>query len=107
PQLAVNMPTTRGRRGNYLADAYRRKFAEGCQARFSFGLVGAYTKGHLGAKTARGRMPLRSTGFDYPPDSDPVPNPDGKVDPSLDYYSHQKIFIIEGNYAGNPHARLV
>jgi phosphatidylserine/phosphatidylglycerophosphate/cardiolipin synthase-like enzyme len=106
-KLAVNMHTIRGRRGNYLADAYRKKFAEGCQARFSFGLVGAYTKGHLGAKTSRGRMPLRSTGFDYHPNSDPVPNPDGKVDLSLDYYSHQKIFIIEGNYAGNPHARLV
>jgi phosphatidylserine/phosphatidylglycerophosphate/cardiolipin synthase-like enzyme len=106
-KLAVNMHTIRGRRGDYLADAYRRKFAQGCQARFSFGLVGARTKGHLGAKTSRGRMPLRSTGFDYHPDSDPVPNPDGKVDLSLDYYSHQKFLVIEGNYAGNPHARLV
>jgi phosphatidylserine/phosphatidylglycerophosphate/cardiolipin synthase-like enzyme len=106
-ELAVNMHTIRGRRGNYLADAYRRKFAEGCKARFSFGLVGAITKGHLGAKTPRGRLPLRSTGFDYHPDSDPVPNPDGKVDLSLDYYSHQKFLVIEGNYAGNPNARLV
>jgi len=101
------MHTIRGRRGNYLADAYRRKFAEGCSARFSFGLVGALTKGHLGAKTVRGRMPLRSTGFDYHPDSDPVPNPDGKVDLSLDYYSHQKFLVIQGNYAGNPNANLV
>ncbi len=106
-KLSVNMHTIRGRRGNYLADAYRRKFAQGCNARFSFGLVGAHTKGHLAAKTSRGRMPLRSTGFDYHPNSDPVPNPDGKVDLSLDYYSHQKILVIEGNYAGNPHARLV
>ena len=68
-RLAVNMHTIRGQRGNYLADAYRRKFAEGCQARFSFGLVGAKTKGHLGAKTPRGRLPLRSTGFDYHPDT--------------------------------------
>ena len=106
-RLAVNMHTIRGRRGDYLADAYRRKFAEGCAARFSFGLVGARTKGHLGAMTVRGRLPLRSTGFDYHPDSDPVPNPDGKVDLSLDYYSHQKILIIQGNYAGDPHANLV
>jgi phosphatidylserine/phosphatidylglycerophosphate/cardiolipin synthase-like enzyme len=106
-RLAVNMHTIRGRRGNYLADAYRQKFAQGCDARFSFGLVGGITKGHLGAKTPRGRMPLRSTGFDYHPDSDPVPNPDGKVDLSLDYYSHHKFLVIEGNYAGNPHARLV
>jgi phosphatidylserine/phosphatidylglycerophosphate/cardiolipin synthase-like enzyme len=106
-KLAVNMHTIRGKRGDYLADAYRRKFAEGCDARFSFGLVGARTKGHLGARTARGRLPLRSTGFDYHPDSDPVPNPDHKVDLSLDYYSHQKFLVIEGNYAGNPHAKLV
>jgi phosphatidylserine/phosphatidylglycerophosphate/cardiolipin synthase-like enzyme len=106
-RLAVNMHTIRGHRGNYLADAYRRKFAEGCQTRFSFGLVGALTKGHLAAKTVRGRMPLRSTGFDYHPDSDPVPNPDHKVDLSLDYYSHQKILIIQGNYAGDPNAQLV
>ena len=108
-QLAVNMHTIRGHRGNYLADAYRRKFAEGCQARFSFGLVGAKTKGHLGAKTPRGRLPLRSTGFDYNPDNneDPKNNPDDKLDLTLDYYSHQKYLIIQGNYAGNPNAQLV
>ena len=101
------MHTIRGHRGNYLADAYRRKFAEGCQARFSFGLVGAHTKGHLGAKTARGRLPLRSTGFDYHPENnDNVKNnPDDKLDLTLDYYSHQKYLIIQGNYAGNPNAQ--
>ena len=108
-KLAVNMHTIRGHRGNYLADAYRRKFAEGCQARFSFGLVGAITKGHLGAKTPRGRMPLRSTGFDYHPENndDVKNNPDDKLDLTLDYYSHQKFLIIQGNYAGNPNAQLV
>jgi PLD-like domain len=106
-KLMVSMHTIRGRRGDYLADAYRRKFAEGCDARFSFGIVGARTKGHLAAKTVRGRMPLRSTGFDYHPDSDPVPNPDHKLDLSLDYYAHQKYLIIDGNYAGNPNAHLV
>ena len=105
-KLAVNMHTIRGRRGNYLADAYRKKFAEGCKARFSFGLVGFHTKGHLTAKTPRGRMPLRSTAFDYHPDKE-VKNPDGKLDLTLDYYSHQKYLVIQGNYAGNPNANLV
>ena len=105
-KLAVNMHTIRGRRGDYLADAYRRKFAEGCQARFSFGLVGFHTKGHLGAKTPRGRMPLRSTSFDYHPDQQ-VKNPDGKLDLTLDYYSHEKYLVIQGNYAGDPHANVV
>jgi phosphatidylserine/phosphatidylglycerophosphate/cardiolipin synthase-like enzyme len=107
-KLAVNMHTIRGNRGNYLADAYRRKFAEGCQARFSFGMVGFHTKGHLTQKTKRGRMPLRATSFDYNPDKDNgVPNPDGKLDLTLDYYSHQKFMIIQGNYAGDPNANLV
>ena len=105
-KLAVNMHTIRGRRGDYLADAYRRKFAEGCQARFSFGLVGFHTKGHLGARTPRGHLPLRSTSFDYHPDQE-VKNPDGKLDLTLDYYSHEKYLVIDGNYAGNPHAKLV
>jgi hypothetical protein len=105
-RLAVNMHTIRGRRGDYLADAYRRKFAEGCNARFSFGLVGHYTKGHLAAKTPRGRLPLRSSSFDYHPNKE-VKNPDGKVDLTLDYYSHMKYLVIKGNYAGDPHANLV
>jgi phosphatidylserine/phosphatidylglycerophosphate/cardiolipin synthase-like enzyme len=105
-KLSVNMHTIRGRRGSYLADAYRRKFAEGCAARFSFGLVGGKTKPHLGAKTIRGRMPLRASSFDYHPDQE-VKNPDGKLDLTLDYYSHQKILIIDGNYDGNPHAKVV
>jgi hypothetical protein len=105
-RLAVNMHTIRGRRGDYLADAFRRKFAEGCNARFSFGLVGFHTKGHLAARTPRGRLPLRSTSFDYHPDKE-VKNPDGKLDLTLDYYSHEKYLIIQGNYAGDPNANLV
>ena len=105
-KLAVNMHTIRGRRGNYLADAYRRKFAEGCNARFSFGLVGFHTKPHLTAKTPRGRLPLRSSAFDYHPDQE-VRNPDDKLDLTLDYYSHEKYLVIQGNYAGNPNANLV
>jgi phosphatidylserine/phosphatidylglycerophosphate/cardiolipin synthase-like enzyme len=106
-KLAVSMHTIRGRRGDYLADAYRRKFAEGCNARFSFGLVGFHTKGHLAAKTPRGRMPLRSTAFDYHPDQEVKNNPDDKLDLTLDYYSHQKYLVIQGNYAGNPNSNLV
>ena len=34
-------------------------------------------------------------------------NPDDKLDLTLDYYSHQKYLIIQGNYAGDPNANLV
>ena len=66
-------------------------------------------QGHPRRQDPRGRLPLRSTGFDYNPDNndDVKNNPDDKLDLTLDYYSHQKFLIIQGNYAGNPNAQLV
>ena len=64
------MHTMRGARGNYLASAIRDKWAQGCDFRVSYGLIGFKTKQILGASTARGRIPLRSTGLDYHPDDD-------------------------------------
>ena len=69
-QLALSMHTMRGRRGDYLAAAIRQKYAEGCDFRVSYGLIGYHTKQILGAPTRRGRIPLRSTGLDYNPDDD-------------------------------------
>ena len=57
------MHTMRGNRGNYIADKLRELYANGCNLRVNYGLMGFYTKQHIGAPTARGRVPLRSTGF--------------------------------------------
>jgi phosphatidylserine/phosphatidylglycerophosphate/cardiolipin synthase-like enzyme len=106
-KLALSMHTMRGNRGNYLAAAIRRKWAEGCAFRVSYGLIGYKTKQVIGQPTSRGRIPLRSTGLDYNPDDDFDLNNDGEDDVILTYYSHQKYFIIQGNYAGNPNTNMV
>ena len=106
-KLALSMHTMRGARGNYLASAIRQKFAEGCDFRVSYGLIGFKTKQILGASTARGRIPLRSTGLDYHPDDDFDLNNDGDDDVILDFYTHQKYFVIQGTYNGVPNYSMV
>jgi phosphatidylserine/phosphatidylglycerophosphate/cardiolipin synthase-like enzyme len=106
-KLALSMHTMRGARGNYLAAAIRNKWAEGCDFRVSYGLIGYRTKQILGAQTARGRIPLRSTGLDYDPDDDFDLNNDGDDDVILTYYTHQKYFVVQGTYNGVPNTNMV
>jgi phosphatidylserine/phosphatidylglycerophosphate/cardiolipin synthase-like enzyme len=105
--LALAMHTMRGKRGDYLASAIRQKYAEGCDFRVDYGLIGFHTKQILGAATARGRIPLRSTGLDYHPDDNFDLNHDGEDDLILDFYSHQKYFVIQGTYAGVRNTNMV
>ncbi|WP_374455352.1 phospholipase D-like domain-containing protein [Nocardioides sp.] len=106
-KLALSMHTMRGARGDYLAAAIRRKYAEGCDFRVSYGLIGFHTKGILGAPTRRGRIPLRSTGLDYNTDDNFDLNNDGIDDLILDYYTHQKYLVIQGTYNGVPDTSMV
>ena len=106
-RLALSMHTMRGDRGNYLAAAIRKKYAQGCDVRVMFGLIGYHTKGILAAPTPRGRIPLRSTGMDFNPDDNFDLNKDGVDDLILDYYSHQKYFVVQGTYNGVPDTHLV
>src|SRR6201999_1791128 len=52
--LSLAMHTMRGKRGDYLAAAIRQKFAEGCDFRVDYGLIGYHTKQIIGAPTPRG-----------------------------------------------------
>lgn len=106
-RLALNMHTMRGRRGDYLAAGIRRKYAEGCDVRVSYGLIGYHTKRIIGEPTRRGRIPLRSTGLDYNTEDNFDLNNDGVDDLILSYYSHQKYFVIQGNYNGVPDTQMV
>jgi phosphatidylserine/phosphatidylglycerophosphate/cardiolipin synthase-like enzyme len=90
----IVMHTWRGNRGNYLAAKVRSLWAAGCDVKVDYGLIGFHTKQIIGAKTARGRVPLRSLGFDY--------NDDG----SVDRYTHQKNFTILGDWGGNKKAAV-
>ena len=106
-KLALSMHTMRGNRGNYLAEAIRKKWAQGCAVRVMFGLIGYHTKGVIAAPTPRGRIPLRSTGMDYNLDDNFDLNSDGVDDLILDYYSHQKYLVIQGTYNGIPGTEMV
>ena len=87
-QIRISMHTMKGPRGDYLAKRMRGLWAAGCDIKVIYGLMGFPTKRALGAATLRGRIPLRSTGFDY--------NADGEVD----RYTHHKYATISGMYAG-------
>lgn len=86
--LRLSMHTMRGPRGDYLAERLRHLWASGCDVKVIYGLMGARTKSKLGAATARGRIPLRSAGFDT------------NGDLEVDRYTHQKYFTIKGMYDG-------
>jgi phosphatidylserine/phosphatidylglycerophosphate/cardiolipin synthase-like enzyme len=105
-RIAVSMHTMRGRRGDYLASAIRQKWIEGCKVRVMYGLIGYHTKRVVGAPTARGRIPLRSTGLDFNPYDDYDLNKDGKDDLILSVYSHQKYVAIQGTYNGVPDTHM-
>jgi phosphatidylserine/phosphatidylglycerophosphate/cardiolipin synthase-like enzyme len=106
-RLALSMHTMRGNRGNYLAGAIRKKWAQGCDVRVSYGLIGYHTKGVIAEPTARGRIPLRSTGLDFNTEDNFDLNADGVDDLILDYYSHQKYLVIQGTYNGVPGTNMV
>ena len=106
-RLALSMHTMRGRRGDYLAAAIRQKWAEGCKVRVLYGLIGYHTKRIVGAPTARGRIPMRSTGLDYNTEDNYDLNKDGKDDLILSYYSHQKYLTVQGTYNGVPNTHMV
>jgi HKD family nuclease len=86
--LRLSMHTMQGARGLYLARRMRQLWANGCDFKVIYGLMGWNVKRELGAVTPRGRIPLRSAGFDY--------DDDGEVN----RYTHQKYFTVSGMYAG-------
>jgi len=86
--LRLSMHTMQGDRGLYIARRIRRLWADGCDFKVIYGLIGWHVKKELGAVTPRGRIPLRSAGFDY--------DEDGEVN----RYTHQKYFTVNGMYAG-------
>jgi phosphatidylserine/phosphatidylglycerophosphate/cardiolipin synthase-like enzyme len=106
-QLALSMHTMRGGRGNYIADKLRDLYAQGCNLRVNYGLMGFHTKQHIGAPTARGRVPLRSTGFNL---RDDIPTGDPEIDnmpESIERYTHHKYFVLKGSYKGVADSHIV
>ena len=105
--LRLSMHTMRGNRGNYIADKLRGLYAAGCNLRVNYGLMGFHTKQHIGAPTARGRVPLRSTGFNL---RDDVPTGDPEIDDmpeAIERYTHHKYFVLKGSYKGVVDSNIV
>ena len=106
-KLRLSMHTMRGNRGNYIADKLRDLYAQGCNLRVNYGVMGFYTKQHIGAPTPRGRVPLRSTGFNLK-DDQPTGDPEIDDQPeSIERYTHQKYFVLQGSYKGNVDSNMV
>ena len=99
--LRLSMHTMRGVRGDYLAEKIRSLYAAGCDFKVNYGLVGFYTKSALGAPTRRGRIPLRSTGFDLDPEVE-----EDAID-EVERYTHQKYLVIKGSWFGNTETQIV
>ena len=105
--LRLSMHTMRGNRGNYIAAKLRELYAAGCNLRVNYGLMGFHTKQQIGAPTARGRVPLRSTGFNL---RDDVPTGDPEIDDmpeSIERYTHHKYFVLRGSYKGVIESNIV
>jgi phosphatidylserine/phosphatidylglycerophosphate/cardiolipin synthase-like enzyme len=93
--VRVVMHSWGGVRGAYIARRLRDLYDEGCDVRLLYGFAGAMVRAELARPTSRGRIPIRSTGYDT--------NGDGE----LDLYTHQKNLTISGQHAGDRSARIV
>lgn len=82
-------------RGAYIANKLRRLYANGCDVKLLYGFSGLQVRKELRKSTKRGKVPIRSTGYDT------------NCDTELDLYTHQKNLFISGNYAKNPKTQLV
>lgn len=105
--LRLSMHSMRGRRGNYIADKLRDLYAQGCNLRVNYGLMGFHTKQHIGAPTARGRVPLRSTGFNLVDDPVSYSSDDEEVPENIERYTHHKYFVLKGSYKGVVDSNIV
>jgi len=93
--VRVNMHAWDGTRGEMLANHFLDLWRSGCDVKLQIGFIGGNVRRILLTPTARGVMPVRSTGYDT--DKDDV----------IDLYSHEKILLVHGNYNGAPGQNMV
>jgi len=82
-------------RGDYIARKVRGLFGQGCDVQLMYGVSGASVRDEFATRSARGFMPVHTTGMDT--------NDDGFID----LYTHQKELLISGHYGRSRHTRLV
>ncbi len=84
--VRVDMHRWAGHRGAYLASKIVDLWAAGCNVAVMHGSASAEVRDAITRNTHRGRVPIRSNGFDESGDG------------VIDRYTHHKYFIISGHY---------
>ncbi|MEO9325979.1 phospholipase D-like domain-containing protein [Nocardioides sp. C4-1] len=98
--IRVDMHAWSDDRGVRIANRLRDLYAEGCDVKIMIGYANGVIQRVFGARTARGFVPVRSTGFD-------TPDSNGDYDGEIDLYSHAKILTINGIYEGKRNRRII
>lgn len=93
--VRVDMHAWDKARGEMLARKFRDLYAQGCDVKIQVGFAGKRVRDVFAQPTKRGRMPVRSTGFDT------------DYDGEIDLYSHAKILLVNGNYGGVRDRKMV
>jgi phosphatidylserine/phosphatidylglycerophosphate/cardiolipin synthase-like enzyme len=87
--IRVDMHRWANRRGGYLADKIVNLWAAGCNVKVMHGSADDTVRARITRSTKRGRVPIRSNGFD------------DSGDGMIDRYTHHKYLIISGHYGNN------
>jgi len=94
-QVRVDMHRWAGHRGAYLASKIVDLWAAGCDVKVMHGSASEEVRTAITRNTHRGRVPIRSNGFDE--------NGDGVID----RYTHHKLLIISGHYGKKTHENRI
>jgi hypothetical protein len=84
-----------GFRGVLIARRFEALWKAGCDVKLQVGFAGAGIRRIFAQATARGQIPVRSTGFDT--------DDDGQID----LYSHEKLLEIHGHYGDAAGRKMV
>ena len=95
--IRVSMHAWDGERGAMIARNFRNLYAAGCDVKIEVGFIGRKIREIFATKTKRGYPRVRSSGYD---------TPYGGYG-EIDKYSHMKLLLINGNYAGKPNRKVI
>lgn len=93
--VRVDMHRWAGHRGKYLADKIVNLWADGCNVKVMHGSASEEVRNAITRSTHRGRVPIRSNGFD------------DSGDGVIDRYTHHKYLVISGHYGKDTHENRI
>ncbi len=93
--IRVDMHRWAGYRGKYIADKIVNLWAAGCNVKLMHGSASEEVRNAITRNTHRGRVPIRSNGFDESGDG------------VIDRYTHHKYLVISGHYGKHTSERRI